>query len=150
MAWLFPCLLDLKTYVYNEHMGHFTVLPLKSRAYIVTTCCTMHTVCTAVYGFMFIWVPVAYRYIGLLYVQGKYKNMCQYFLMLHTADTKKWSDHDSLSQENYTLGSQIEKSHKLTYNLYFTQCCNWYVSFYSSDKPPLPFPTFNNYYLCPR
>ena len=31
--------------------------------------------------------------------------------MLHTTDTKKWSDHDSLSQENYTLGSQIiEKS----------------------------------------
>ena len=30
--------------------------------------------------------------------------------MLHTTDTKKCSDHDSPSQENYTLGSQIEKS----------------------------------------
>lgn len=87
VPWLdyFPHL-GLKTHVYNEHIGHFTVLPLKSRAYIVTTCCTMHTVCTAVYGFMFTWVPAAYRYIGLLYVLGKYKNMLQYFLMLRTTD----------------------------------------------------------------
>ena len=59
---------------------------------------------------MFIWVLAAYRYIGLFYIQGKYKNMYQYFLMLHTTDTKKCSDHDSISQENYTLGSQFEKS----------------------------------------
>ena len=30
--------------------------------------------------------------------------------MLRTTDTKKCFDHDSLSQENHTLGSQIEKS----------------------------------------
>ena len=59
---------------------------------------------------MFIWVPAAYSYTRLLYVQGKYKNMQLYFLMLRTTDTKKCFDHDSLSQENYTLGSQIEKS----------------------------------------